>query len=173
MTKLRNNRKGQGFTIDYIVGLIIFIFLVVVAAKLFIDIIPDTGYETTYKNNIFLADTLLDNGYPDNWNSSTVILPGIADNQVRINSTLLSRFQNLSYSRTKTLFHIESEYMFFFQNSSGILNLSSCVYGYPAPVDENCTFTLDADTYDHLTKIKRLVIVDGRVAEMYVYVWRR
>lgn len=173
MSRLRKNKKGQGFTIDYIVGMLIFIFLVIVASKLFVDIVPDFSYETTYRNNVYLADTLLDQGYPSNWDDSNVIVPGIANNDVRINKTLLSRFENLSYDRTKTLFHLENEYLFFFKNGSGIINISKCVYGYPVVVNASCNPQLDENTYDHLTYVKRLVILEGEVAEMHVYVWRK
>jgi len=173
MSRLRKNKSAQGFTIDYIIGLFIFIFLVVVASKLFISIAPDFSYETTYKNNVYLADTLLGQSYPLNWNDSNVILPGIANNDVRINTTLLSRFDNLSYAKTKTLFNLENEYLFFFKNKSGIINMSHCVYGYPIIVNSSCYPQLDKITYKHLTFVKRLVILEGKVAEMYVYVWRK
>lgn len=173
MSKLRKNKNGQGFTIDYIIGLLIFIFLVVIASKLFINIVPDFSYKTTYRNNVYLADTLLGQAYPSNWNNSNVILPGIANNNVRINTTLLSRFDNLSYDRTKTLFHLENEYLFFFKNASGIINMSRCVHGYPIIVNSTCYPQLDENTYEHLTTIKRLVILEGKVVEMDVFVWRK
>ena len=43
---LQNNKQGQVFTMDFIMGLGGFIIVLIVAMGLFVDIVPSATYET-------------------------------------------------------------------------------------------------------------------------------
>lgn len=168
---LKNNKQGQVFTLDFIMGLGGFIVVLIVSMSLFIDIVPSASYETAYRDNLYLATTIIQEGFPTNWNASSVILPGIT-NDHRLNLTLLNRYDNINYSHTKTLYHITSDYLFFFANSTSILNISGvCTHGYNIAVNATCNPQLDTLDYDHFLTTERLVVHQGKIIRMYIYTW--
>ena len=70
-----------------------------------------------------ISSSLTLSGYPSNWDNTTVIRIGIADEQ-RINATKLKNFKNLNYSQTKKKFGTAYDYFVFFTNNNGdVLNL--------------------------------------------------
>lgn len=134
-------------------------------------------YDSLYRDTVHLSNNLINPGYPENWNSSTVIIPGIAQNN-RINLTKLEEFNNMSYSRTKTLFQISHEYIFFFENASGIINVTidetgqtKCMFGYAISVNSTCDPQLELIDYENLIKIKRVAIYNSTLVTLVVYQW--
>jgi hypothetical protein len=73
-----------------------------------------------YYTATFLVST---SGYPDDWNSSTVEVPGFASSDNIIETEKLSRFRNLSYSDQKLLLQAP-DYRLVFRNNSQILRLN-------------------------------------------------
>jgi len=70
-----------------------------------------------------ISSSLILSGYPSNWDNTTVVRIGIADNQ-RLNITKLKTFKQLNYSQTKKKFGTFYDYFVFFTNNNGdILNL--------------------------------------------------
>lgn len=163
-------KKGQIFTTDYIIGLMLFIFMLVMGAKIIVDIVPSYEYQVVYRDGLYITDLLVSDGYPIDWNDSTVVIPGICDN-FRLNQSKLSELDSLSYERTKTLFHTEGDYLFFFRNKTDIINISSCVHGSSVLVNSSCHPQLDTLSYDHLTTTQRLLIHNSSVIELVVYTW--
>ncbi|MGV8172274.1 MAG: hypothetical protein ACP5OA_06300 [Candidatus Woesearchaeota archaeon] len=155
---------------DFIIGIILFILIIFVALKIMSDMYPSEEYITVYRDAVHLSDRLLSEGYPLDWNTTTVILPGIAENN-RINLTKLSLFKELDYYHAKTLMHVTSEYIFFIRNSTGIINISQCTYGYDIITDENCTPILDTINYNNLARIDRFVLYNSTVVSLIIYSW--
>lgn len=164
------NKKAQVWTIDFIAGLLLFLFVLVVGIKLATNITPESGFSELYEDTVHFSETLLTKGHPDDWNSTNVIIPGIADYN-RINITKLEELNKINYDRTKTLFHLSNEYLFFFSNASGIINISKCSHGYSIPENNDCSIDISGINYKNLAKIDRIVIIDSALAKMTVYTW--
>lgn len=164
------NKRGQVWSTDFIVGLMLFLFVILVSTKILMDMGLNTDDSYVYRDAVYISGSLLSAGYPTNWTNETVIIPGIADDN-RLNLTHLSHFQNLTYEKTTQLLHIKSDYIFFIRNSTNILNISQCVYGYNLTTDENCTPILSTEKYARLVTIDRLIIYNSTVATMTVYAW--
>ena len=163
-------KKGQVFTTDYIIGLMIFIFMLVMGAKILVDIVPSYSYEIVYRDGLYIADLLVDEGYPSDWNSSTVVVPGVCTN-FRLDKSKLVELDGIDYGRTKTLFHTEGDYLFFFKNKTEIMNISNCTYGFPISVNSSCDPQLDTISYDHLSITERMIIYNSSVIKLVVYSW--
>ncbi len=164
-------KKGQMFTIDFILGMVGFIFLLLLAVKILISIIPVAGYEDLYRDNIYISDQLVDSGYPTNWDNTTVIISGLTD-AYDINLTKLSQFDAMNYNRTKTMFHVTNEYLFYFKNLTDVLNISSCMHGYPLAHNiTTCELNLSSITYDNLVQTTRLVAYNASLVQLVVYSW--
>jgi hypothetical protein len=149
----------------------LFILVIIVATKMLLPLYPITDQFTVYRDAVYLSDSLLSEGYPNNWTANTsIIIPGIAGNN-RINSEKLSEFSKLDYYKSKTLLHLTSDYIFFIKNSTSIINTGQCSYGYNLTHDANCTPILSTEHYDHLVRIDRIVIYNSTVLTLTVYTW--
>lgn len=71
-----------------------------------------------------ISSSLVLSGYPADWDNSTVIRIGIADEQ-KVNATKWKTFKKLNYTATKRKFGTPYEYFTFFVNSKGeVLNIN-------------------------------------------------
>lgn len=170
MMKRRETKKGQVFTIDFILGLVGFIFLVLIAIKLIISIVPTDDFKMLNEENIYVNEMLMQEGYPDEWNTSEVIIPGITSDH-RLNKTKLKEFDELRYQHTKGLFHITSEYVIQFYRNGTPLNITKCVHGYPIQTNSTCHPQFDTLTYSNFIKSERLLIYDSSIIRMVIYSW--
>jgi len=164
------NKKGQVWTTDYVIGLMLFILVLIITVKMVISIQPSQDQIIVYRDAVHLSDAILSKGYPANWTTTDVLLPGIADNN-RINNTKLLQFQNMEYGQTKILMHTISDYLFFIKNGTGIINTGKCVYGYNITTNINCEPQLNTIKYENLAKIERMVIYNSTVVVMTIYAW--
>jgi hypothetical protein len=162
--------KGQVWSIDFITGMSIFLLVLLIAAKMLLPLAPSQEYNVAYRDALHISDALLSSGYPAQWNSTNAIILGIAQNN-RIDDTHLNTIRKISYDRTKSLFHISNEYLFFFQNSTQIINTGQCVYGYNIPTSSDCTPQLGTINYDNMIKMDRIVIYNSTMVRLTVYVW--
>jgi hypothetical protein len=165
-----NKKNGQIWTTDFVIGLLLFMLVVLITVKVAFTMYPSQKHIEVYRDAVHLSDALLSQGYPSNWTTSNVLIPGIAENN-RINNTKLLAMTNLNYSTAKTLLHITSDYLFFIKNSTAIINTGQCVYGYNIGTDADCNPILTGLNYDDLVKIERLVIYNSTVVIMTVYTW--
>ena len=165
------NKKAQTWTVDFILGMVMFILLVMISVKAIYTLMPNQDYNLIYGSTVLLSDTLMSGGHPSDWNNTNVILPGVIDDS-RVNATKLSRFDNLNYNSTLSILHLEHQYIFYFSNGTNIVNISRCVRGYPVHVTGNCNIDLSSIKYDNLVKIERIVIYNGTILKMVVYGWK-
>jgi hypothetical protein len=169
-------KRGQVWTVDFLVGFLIFIVVLLAAIKIIMSIIPSTNYDVLYKDTAHLSSTLTGKGFPNDWNETTVIIPGLGENN-RLNFTKIQAFDDIAYQRTKTLMHITNDYIFFFKNSSQIINISGkCVRGYNIDYNSNCEPDINSIEYDNLIKFERIVIFENStnnsvLISMVIYSW--
>lgn len=168
----QKDKQGQVWTLDFIIGLMLFMLMIFISVKIVFDMYPSADNLIVYRDAIHLSGNLLSEGYPSDWtgNLNTVVLPGIAENN-RINNTKLSKFKDIDYYRAKTLMHVTSDYVFFIRNSTNIINTGQCIYGYPLTTDANCNPILTTEQYENLVRIDRVVIYNSTVVMMTIYTW--
>ncbi|MBS3105716.1 hypothetical protein J4234_05655 [Candidatus Woesearchaeota archaeon] len=119
---------------DFAIALLLFIFTLVVYFSY------ASNFQKQEKGDLgeMLADakaissSLALSGYPTNWDNTTVIRIGIADEQ-KINVIKIKYFKQLNYSKTKTYFGTFYDYFVFFVNDKGeVLNINGfCGTGQP------------------------------------------
>ncbi|MFQ3275176.1 MAG: hypothetical protein ACI9LV_000469 [Candidatus Nanohaloarchaea archaeon] len=117
--------------------------------------------EEAYYTATFLVST---KGYPSDWNSSTVEIPGFASSDNIIEPEKLSEFRNISYRQQKLLLQAQN-YRLVFRNTSGIINLNG------KPLD----YGLKPANPSNTVVINRNVLIDfpksRKEAEMRYIVW--
>jgi len=165
-------KRGQVWTADFIIGMLLFMLMLFISIKIIFSIYPSTEDTVVYRDAVHLSDGLLGEGYPANWENdpNSVVMPGIAENN-RINQNKLSKFEKIDYYRAKTLMHITSDYVFFIRNGTTVINTGQCIYGYNLSVDSNCMPILTSEHYDTLSRIDRVVIYNSTVTMLTIYTW--
>ncbi len=156
-------KRGQAWGIDLAVALMIFTFGILV---FFFYTVNRTSQASetldlmSYEGGV-IADSLLSEGSPKNWNTSRVNTLGILSDG-KINETKAEYFYNLSvedYNRTRYLFNTQFNYYFFLSEN---LSLSSgTIEGIgEVPLSE-----------DNLVQITRFTIYKNKPITAYLHVW--
>jgi len=145
----------------------------ILAINLIISMTQNNDYDALYRDAVHISSSLMIQGIPTNWTINNVVMPGlISENTTaKLSFNKLNLYDQLTYARTKTLLHTTHEYIFFFRNSTTILNYTSCVRGYPIVVKSDCSPDLSSIKYTDLVKIDRIVASNASLALMTVYVW--
>ncbi len=156
-------KKAQAWGVDLIFAIVIFIgvlvFLYLHIFNLSFDK-QDTFNNLVYEGKI-IGDSLLSEGFPEDWNDANVVNLGILSNG-EINKTKLEKFYNLSlsdYQKTKNLFNVAHDYYVFFDEPVNLgWNNISGIGSNPA-------------SSDNLVKVTRIVVLDKKIDNMNIYMW--
>ena len=166
-------KKGQVWTLDFIMSLIVFVGLIILAINLLEFENPRTQnkeYQERQMEADYISNMLLTTGIPVDWNETNVLVPGITENQ-RINLTKLDMFDELDYQKKKSLLQVKGDFLFFFENSSDTINKTKCFRGYDEDMYESCELNLSKLNYDDLAKTERIIILDSELVNLVIYVW--
>jgi len=157
--------KGQVWSLDLFIGIIIFIgtflfFYKFGIAKLSIEHSGSTDLITDAK---LLSNYLVDEGYPFNWSVDNVSLIGITDRNMKLDEAKLKNFSLINYSDTKDIFSFSNDYYVFFQdrydNNLTINGVSSVGKDYTT------------EDIDNIIRVTRFLNYDSDMIRMVVYVW--
>lgn len=165
------NKKGQIFTIDYIIGLAIFLFLLIISVNILITFKPYNEFDSIYRDNTYLSETLMTAGAPEDWNVTSVILPGLMNNN-RLNLTKLNLFDSIDYETQKELMHQSTEFIFFFEYNNTILNITKCIRGYNISTNTSCQPQLHTVEHENLAKTERIIVHNNSLLKMVFYSWK-
>ena len=127
------NSKSQAWFMDFAIALLLFTFTLVV----YFSYTTNFQKQESGELDVMLSDakaissSLALSGYPNDWDNTTVIRIGIADEQ-KLNATKVKLFKQLDYKSSKKRFGTQYDYVVFFVNEKGeVLNINSvCVIGY-------------------------------------------
>lgn len=128
------NSKAQAWYMDFAIALLLFTFTLVV----YFSYANNFQKQEKGELDAMLSDakavssSLALSGYPNDWDNTTVIRIGIADEQ-KVNATKVKSFKQYDYKKSKGKFGTVYDYIVFFLNKKGdVLNINSvCVIGYP------------------------------------------
>lgn len=162
------NKKSQTWVFDYLTGFFIFIFILLLSINLIKSIDAHSQYENINREVDFISNALMSTGVPTNWNSSHVSVPGLLSDY-KMNQTKLENFDSLTYGRSKALLQVTGEYWFYFQNESGIMNISGkCVHGYTF---EDCEIPEVTTEYSDMAWSERIIVFDSKIISLMVVSW--
>ena len=167
------NTKAQVWTVDFIAGFMLFIIVLLVGLSIIFRAAPASADQGLSRDAEHLSTVLVSTGTPTNWTSTNVLVPGLLTSTSisRIDTRKLQDFSNISYSRTKTLLGIRADYVFFFKNTTSVINITQCNYGYPVATRADCTPILNTSDYKSLIKIERVVVYNSTPVMLVIYAW--
>ena len=101
--------KGQIFSFDMVISITLFIISLLVLYSVFStissEIIEKDIIEDAYeKANLVIEKAIRFPGIPNNWDSSTVEVIGLANKEYFLNRTKIERFNETSYNKLKCVF---------------------------------------------------------------------
>ena len=164
MAQSISTKKAQVWYIDFMVGIMIFIIVIVIYFEYINNLSEreENIVDDLIINSKAISNSLVSEGYPSDWNSTNVVRIGITDNNQRINKTKLERYINMSYIDTKTKFRTPYNYYIFleYKNGSKIQLNNSDYYGYQYP------------NAKRLVQITRRLIYESEIVRMGVQVWQ-
>lgn len=120
-----------------------------------------------YEGNT-VAENLLSQGYPEDWDSSNVISIGLTTSG-KINQTKLENLYQMiyvenNYSKTKNLFGVDYDYYFFFDESMTVSAGQIEGIGKPGATPTNINSK-------NLIKITRYTVYQNKTTPLYLYIW--
>jgi hypothetical protein len=161
------SKKAQIWSVDFTIGLLLFIFILLGAIVLIRNLNnEDDKYSIVAREANHISTSLVSEGLPAGWTNYTVILPGITDNN-RVNNTRLNEFDKIKYEKTKIMMQVTGEYVFYFYNGT-IINETKCFRGYD--FGNICTLSLPASA-KNIAQTERLVILNSSIVKLIVVSW--
>ena len=156
-------KNGQAWGFDLAIAVSIFLFGAIFFYFYALNY-SSTGdeFKSLYEEGDFIAESLLSDGYPVNWNENNVARIGILSNE-NINSTKVERFYNLAsgnYAHTKSLFNIRSNY---YVNFSVPINLSG---GTAIQL-----VGMESASSKNLVSVTRVTSYNGEIVTLKIGVW--
>ncbi len=157
------NKRGQGWGFDLVIASIIFTFAITffyIFALNYSSGSEEVLRSLEYEGQL-IADSLLSEGNPLNWNETNIYKIGIVSNN-KINNTKLEMFYNLtnkSFYKTKELFAIQNNY---YINFSDPINISGSIKPFIGNYSANAK---------NLIRISRLSVYNNKPVSVSVNVW--
>jgi len=126
-------KKSQVFFNDFILALLIFIFIFIIYFSYTKNLVNrDSGELGDLISELkTISLSFVQEGYPDSWNTVDVVRIGFTDKWNRIDNTQFKRFIGIGYNKSKKLLGTTHDYLLFFLNeSNGVQNVEGiCGYG--------------------------------------------
>ncbi|PIN88853.1 hypothetical protein COU60_05525 [Candidatus Pacearchaeota archaeon CG10_big_fil_rev_8_21_14_0_10_34_76] len=157
-------KKAQAWGFDLIIASVLFILGIVIFFVYTINTsqqAQDKIDELDYQGNL-IAEDLMSEGSPADWNVENVQKIGILTNN-KINNSKLENFYQLSdqnYQKTKSLFDIKYDY---FMNLSEEISINGENIERIGRASENPT---------NLIKITRFTIYNNNPVTLNIYIWQ-
>jgi len=161
--------KAQIWSTDFVMSAVIFLL----ALGLILFAWNYTSTSISQRNELgsaeniamMVSDALIRTpGIPENWNSSTVISPGLASRENVLDSTKVDAFINMSYEYTKTLLGLE-RYHFCFRLLDPNGSLMQNEHG------QNLTIGQHPENSQLVIPVQRYVLYNGKPAKMDFILW--
>jgi hypothetical protein len=163
------NSKAQTWIFDFIVGFLMFVFLLFLSVNLLKSVDAKSSYEVINREVDFVSVALMSPGFPEYWNSSSVVVPGLLSNN-EVDMAKLQLFDSFSYTRSKALLRVTGEYWFYFKNASGIIEVNGkCVRGFDF---EGCEIPEVTARHSDRAWTERIVLLDSQIVSLVVVGWR-
>jgi hypothetical protein len=173
--RIKNRKKtAQMFFIEF--GIAVFLFAAALA--LYFNYISNINHESSENIQSLMESakdisaSLVSAGYVENWDTNSVRIIGLTNNDNRINETKLENFKNISYDASKFLLATPYEYYVFFKDRDGnpMKILNNTIEGIGKPGVNSTTIASQKDLKS-IIKVERIVILNSDIVRMVIYVW--
>lgn len=158
-------KKSQIWSLDLIIGIIIFFTALILFYKYSINSMDLEKQDTTnlLLDGKLISSYLVSEGYPAHWTLDNVTLIGLTNGNMDLNPNKVKNSKQLPYSETKKLLSTTHDYYVFFEDKN---NNTIQINGVEWIGKD---YTLAAPT--NLIKIIRFVNYNSTIIRLVIYVW--
>jgi len=164
-------KKSQAWGIDLMVAVAIFSLGIIIFFIYSLNNYNESEekIEELFYDGKIIADSILSEGHPENWDRFNVIQIGLTTDN-KLDDSKLDEFHNMmengDYEKTRRLFNTKYDYYFFLEENMTLHGGAVSVDGLGKPgVDKNNITT------ENLIKITRFSVYDNKPVSVYFYVW--
>lgn len=175
--------RGQAWSTDFIVGILMFIVAVTIfmiySSNIFGEDLNEFSHMEEEAESV--SSALMDSGSPGNWTSDYVARIGITDNNHRINLHKIHNLSVLDYDESKVIMGTSLDYAIFFLNVSGSVTDIGGFCGKAGPAVQisqsmgQCFVNLSQINPKSLVKAERILIYprqnSSSIVKMVFYLW--
>ncbi len=158
--KLGKSKKSQIWYVDFMVGVLIFITIIIIYYQYSSNLVDES--EAEWQEMIIdskaITSSLVSAGYPENWTAGTVEVLGLTGGDYRIDATKLLEFKNMSYSQAKDLFKTRFDFYFYLKDANDTIVQDAGV---------------NATNHTFLVHTVRFVIYNSSINKMGLYLWKK
>lgn len=167
---MRTEKKAQIWGLDILVGMALFLIGIMVFFVYSLNQPSEAqgNFEFLFYDGKIIAENLMSQGYPLDWNSSNVVTIGITS-EYKINETKLEQLYEMvynenNYNLTKNIFNTQYEYYFFLEENMTINSIDVEGIGKPGTTKGNVNAK-------NLIKITRFTVYQNKTTPIYIYLW--
>lgn len=151
----------------------------------------DSSMESTVRDAKTTSGYLISSGHPKGWNSSSVIMLGLTNDDGRIVSSKLNLLGDIQYSTARSLLNTKYDFFIHFADKNDCfikIKSSGENYGYGHPNADvvnggssdscimadakNMSLNLSDISPQKVVKIERFVILNSTIAKMVLHEWQ-
>ncbi len=162
------SRKSQIWSLDLVVGILIFLGALLVFYKYSINTLDYGGED---ESNLLLdaklmSSYIMSEGYPADWSVGNVTLIGLTKDGVRIDPDKVAYFSSIAvsnYTISRRLLSTSYDYLISFEDKEG----SPVVINGVSSIGKN----FSAEEHEELIKVERLAIYDSGIIRVLVHIW--
>ncbi|RME53479.1 hypothetical protein D6783_01935 [Candidatus Woesearchaeota archaeon] len=133
-------RQGQGWAVDYSIGLLLFLTVFILGIKIITENFQPNTYDLLAKQAESVSSILKQEGYPPTWAFepvNNIVRAGVHTN-AKLSKRKLLTMKTFSYNDLKVRLGATNDLLFYFTNTTnGIVNFhDTCSFGAPDSLDE-------------------------------------
>ncbi|MFH0808400.1 MAG: hypothetical protein V1888_02180 [archaeon] len=163
--------KAQIWSLDIMAGMVLFLVGIIIFFTYSVNQssqAEDNLGRLYYDGNI-IADNLLSEGYPADWNTENIVTLGLTTSK-KINQTKLENLYEIiytqnNYTKTKNILNTEYEYYILLGENITINSNQIKGIGKPGTSPQNISAK-------NLIKITRYTIYQNKTTPLYLYIWQ-
>jgi hypothetical protein len=157
---------------EFIVGFLIFISALFTFYKYSINLsdIQEVIQKELIIDAKTIANYLMSEGMPSDWNSSNVILIGLTDGMHRLDDSKAGNFSEMNYSTAKNLFSVINDYYVFFEDKNGTAVSVNGILGVGKPGVSKNNLN-ETEKPSDIIKIFRFAMYNSTIVRIGIYIW--
>jgi len=165
-------KKAQAWGVDIIVASVVFFITLFLFYQHYSNLASaESGdIDLLIQDSKTVSESLIEPGYPVDWNSTNVIRIGLTYDNQRLNETKLLYFSQIDYDESKKILNTKYDYLVFFYNHTGDIDSINGIsnVGKPGVTPDN---VYTQENPDKLVDISRFLIYESEIYRMVLYIW--
>jgi len=159
MNNISTEKKSQVWYIDFMVGIMIFIMVILIYYQYYGNLVDESEaeWQEIIIDSKSISTSLISAGYPADWTNDTVEILGLTDGNYRINSTKWLQLKNMTYAQSRDVLKTRFDFYLFLQADNGTVLDSA---------------GLNATDPNFLVQTTRFVIYNSSVHRMVLHIWK-